>query len=77
VAFGFVVQGGIGEILAVVRSVSFRPPGGNTEFADMRAAYDALDPEIKAEIEDLITEHSLLFSRGQLGFHGFQRGGTR
>ena len=45
--------------------------GGNTEFADMRAAYDALDPEIKAEIEDLITEHSLLFSRGQLGFTDF------
>jgi alpha-ketoglutarate-dependent 2,4-dichlorophenoxyacetate dioxygenase len=31
--------------------------GGNTEFADMRAAYDALDPKIKAEIEDPITEH--------------------
>jgi alpha-ketoglutarate-dependent 2,4-dichlorophenoxyacetate dioxygenase len=45
--------------------------GGNTEFADMRAAYDALDPEIKTEIEDLITEHSLLFSRGQLGFTDF------
>lgn len=45
--------------------------GGNTEFADMRAAYDALDPETKAEIEDLITEHSLLFSRGQLGFTDF------
>src|SRR5260221_6855379 len=45
--------------------------GGNTEFADMRAAYDALDPEIKAEIEVLITEHSLLFSRGQLGFTEF------
>src|ERR1700719_2487805 len=45
--------------------------GGNTEFADMRAAYDALDPETKAEIEDLITEHSLLFSRSQLGFTDF------
>jgi alpha-ketoglutarate-dependent 2,4-dichlorophenoxyacetate dioxygenase len=45
--------------------------GGNTEFADMRAAYDALDPETKAEIEDLITEHSLLSSRGQLGFSDF------
>ena len=42
--------------------------GGNTEFADMRAAYDALDEGTKAEIEDLICEHSLLFSRGQLGF---------
>ena len=42
--------------------------GGNTEFADMRAAYDALDPATKAEIEDLICEHSLIYSRGTLGF---------
>jgi alpha-ketoglutarate-dependent 2,4-dichlorophenoxyacetate dioxygenase len=45
--------------------------GGNTEFADMRAAYDALDPQTKSEIEDLVAEHSLLFSRGQLGFTDF------
>jgi alpha-ketoglutarate-dependent 2,4-dichlorophenoxyacetate dioxygenase len=44
------------------------PKGGNTEFADMRAAYDALDEETKAEIEDLICEHSLMYSRGSLGF---------
>src|SRR5579872_2803489 len=42
--------------------------GGDTEFADMRAAYDALDGETKALIEDLVCEHSLLYSRGQLGF---------
>ncbi len=42
--------------------------GGRTEFADMRAAYDALDAATKAEIEDLICEHSLIFSRGSLGF---------
>jgi len=42
--------------------------GGNTEFADMRAAYDALDARTKAEIEDLVCEHSLLYSRGSLGF---------
>jgi alpha-ketoglutarate-dependent 2,4-dichlorophenoxyacetate dioxygenase len=42
--------------------------GGNTEFADMRAAYDALDNAIKAEIEDLITEHSNAYSREQIGF---------
>jgi alpha-ketoglutarate-dependent 2,4-dichlorophenoxyacetate dioxygenase len=42
--------------------------GGNTEFADMRAAYDALDEETKAEIDDLICEHSLIHSRGALGF---------
>jgi alpha-ketoglutarate-dependent 2,4-dichlorophenoxyacetate dioxygenase len=44
------------------------PKGGNTEFADMRAAYDALDEETKAEIKDLICEHSLMYSRGSLGF---------
>jgi alpha-ketoglutarate-dependent 2,4-dichlorophenoxyacetate dioxygenase len=42
--------------------------GGNTEFADMRAAYDALDGETKAQIEDLVCEHSLMYSRGLLGF---------
>jgi alpha-ketoglutarate-dependent 2,4-dichlorophenoxyacetate dioxygenase len=42
--------------------------GGNTEFADMRAAYDALDAETKALVENLVCEHSLLHSRGLLGF---------
>ncbi len=42
--------------------------GGRTEFADMRAAYDALDAGTKAEIEDLVCEHSLMYSRGTLGF---------
>jgi alpha-ketoglutarate-dependent 2,4-dichlorophenoxyacetate dioxygenase len=51
------------------RSVPSR--GGNTEFADMRAAYDALDDETRIEIEDLVCEHSQLFSRGQLGFTDF------
>ena len=44
------------------------PKGGDTEFADMRAAYDALDDETKREIEDLVCEHSLMYSRGSLGF---------
>jgi alpha-ketoglutarate-dependent 2,4-dichlorophenoxyacetate dioxygenase len=41
--------------------------GGNTEFADMRAAYDALDAATKVLVEDLICEHSLMYSRGALG----------
>jgi alpha-ketoglutarate-dependent 2,4-dichlorophenoxyacetate dioxygenase len=45
--------------------------GGNTEFADMRAAYDALDEDMRATIQDLVCEHSLLYSRGSLGFSGF------
>ncbi len=42
--------------------------GGETEFADMRAAYDALDDDTRAEIDGLVCEHSLIYSRGQLGF---------
>ena len=45
--------------------------GGKTEFADLRAAYDALDATTKAEVEDLVCEHSLMYSRGQLGFTEF------
>jgi alpha-ketoglutarate-dependent 2,4-dichlorophenoxyacetate dioxygenase len=41
---------------------------GNTEFADMRAAYDALDGKTKALVEDLVCEHSRIFSKGALGF---------
>jgi alpha-ketoglutarate-dependent 2,4-dichlorophenoxyacetate dioxygenase len=48
--------------------------GGNTEFADMRAAYDALDDRAKAEIENLITEHSIAFSRAELGFAEYGEG---
>jgi alpha-ketoglutarate-dependent 2,4-dichlorophenoxyacetate dioxygenase len=43
------------------------PVGGNPEFADMRAAYDTLDAATKAQIEDLVCEHSLMHSRGSLG----------
>jgi len=42
--------------------------GGNTEFADMRAAYDTLDDATRTSIEDLVCEHSLIYSRGSMGF---------
>lgn len=45
--------------------------GGNTEFADMRAAYDALDDRTKAEVAGLACEHSLLYSRQSVGFTDF------
>jgi alpha-ketoglutarate-dependent 2,4-dichlorophenoxyacetate dioxygenase len=45
--------------------------GGNTEFADMRAAYDALDQDSKDLIDPLICEHSQMFSRAKLGFNDF------
>lgn len=45
--------------------------GGNTEFADMRAAWAELDPLLQEECIDLICEHSQLYSRGALGFEDF------
>jgi alpha-ketoglutarate-dependent 2,4-dichlorophenoxyacetate dioxygenase len=41
--------------------------GGETEFADLRAAYDALSDELKAELEALEAEHYALHSRFLLG----------
>ena len=40
----------------------------------MRAAYDALDEATKAEIKDLVTEHSIALSRGELGFEDYGQG---
>ena len=42
--------------------------GGNTEFADMRAAYDSLDERTKHEVEDLVCRHSNIYSREAVGF---------
>ncbi len=39
-----------------------------TEFADMRAAYDALSLEAKAQLEGLRAHHSIAYSRQTLGF---------
>ncbi len=41
--------------------------GGNTEFADMRAAYDALDEATKRDIDSMIALHSIVYSREQIG----------
>ncbi|MGE0715660.1 MAG: TauD/TfdA dioxygenase family protein [Alphaproteobacteria bacterium] len=42
------------------------PEGGDTGFADMRAAYDALPDETKARLEGLVAEHSIAHSRAQV-----------
>ena len=47
------------------------PEGGDTEFADMRAAWDALPERDKAKVKDLTTWHSLIYSRAQLGFEAY------
>ena len=45
--------------------------GGDTQFADMRAAYDDLPDDDKALVADMVTHHSLIYSRGLLGFGEF------
>jgi alpha-ketoglutarate-dependent 2,4-dichlorophenoxyacetate dioxygenase len=44
------------------------PVGADTEYADMRAAYDALPAETTASIESLRVHHSIAYSRQTLGF---------
>ncbi len=45
--------------------------GGNTEYADMRAAWDTLDDATRALVRNLVCDHSQLYSRGSLGFDQF------
>jgi alpha-ketoglutarate-dependent 2,4-dichlorophenoxyacetate dioxygenase len=56
---------------SLLRAVSLPSKGGNTQFADMRAAYDALDEETRAEVADMVCEHSQMFSRQLIGFFDF------
>jgi alpha-ketoglutarate-dependent 2,4-dichlorophenoxyacetate dioxygenase len=44
------------------------PVAADTEFADMRAAYDALDAQVKTKLEGLRAHHSIAHSRETLGF---------
>jgi alpha-ketoglutarate-dependent 2,4-dichlorophenoxyacetate dioxygenase len=47
------------------------PEGGETEFADLRAAYDALPEERQRMLEGLVAEHSIFRSRALIGFTEF------
>lgn len=47
------------------------PEGGDTEFADLRAAYDALPEEMKRRLDGLVAEHSIFHSRAKTGFANF------
>ena len=56
---------------SMLHARSIPPIGGHTEFADMRAAYDALPDSTKERIAGLVAEHSIMTSRGRLGFKDF------
>ncbi|HVZ06935.1 TauD/TfdA dioxygenase family protein [Rhodopila sp.] len=65
-------------VLGMLHAVTLPPPSpfgnGETEFADMRAAYDALTDRMRAAIEDLVVEHDVFWSRAQIGFTEFPAG---
>jgi alpha-ketoglutarate-dependent 2,4-dichlorophenoxyacetate dioxygenase len=48
--------------------------GGETEFSDMRAAYDALPAATKTAVDRLVIEHDVFWSRAQIGFTEFPAG---
>src|SRR5277367_5136964 len=53
---------------SLLHAISIPSKGGDTQFAYMRAAYDALDEETREEVEDMVCEHSQMFSRQLIGF---------
>jgi alpha-ketoglutarate-dependent 2,4-dichlorophenoxyacetate dioxygenase len=56
---------------SILHGKSIPAIGGHTEFADLRAAYDALPESTQRRIAGLIAEHSLMTSRARLGFSDF------
>jgi len=56
---------------SILHGRSIPPVGGHTEFADLRAAYDALPDAMKGQLAGLVAWHSLLTSRAKLGFTDF------
>ena len=57
--------------MSLLYSRSIPPVGGHTEFADLRAAYDALAEEKKSRLQGLVAEHAIMYSRMKLGFTDF------
>ncbi|MCL2427626.1 MAG: TauD/TfdA family dioxygenase [Alphaproteobacteria bacterium] len=65
-------------VLGMLHAVAVPPAsalgGGETEFADMRAAYDALPEAMRSEIDGLLAVHDIFWSRLQIGFTEFPPG---
>jgi alpha-ketoglutarate-dependent 2,4-dichlorophenoxyacetate dioxygenase len=64
----------LGMLFAVTVPPASPFGGGETEFADMRAAYDALSKAQKEALDGLVVEHDVFWSRGQIGFTEFPPG---
>lgn len=59
------------SLCSLLYSRKIAPVGGHTEFADQRAAYDALPEEMKAKLRGLVAEHWIVHSRRRSGFTEF------
>lgn len=57
--------------LSMLYAHAVPPAGGETEFADTRAAYDELPAATRDSLAHLEAEHSLMHSREKLGFTDF------
>ena len=59
-------------LCSLLYSMTVVPIGGHTEFADQRAAYDALPGDMKQKLAGLVAEHSIEASRRRTGFADFE-----
>jgi alpha-ketoglutarate-dependent 2,4-dichlorophenoxyacetate dioxygenase len=59
------------SLCSLLHSTTIAPIGGHTEFADQRAAYDALPETMKKKLEGLVVEHWIATSRRRSGFSEF------
>jgi alpha-ketoglutarate-dependent 2,4-dichlorophenoxyacetate dioxygenase len=64
----------LGMLYAVAAPAPSALGGGETAFADMRAAYDALPAAMQQVIDNLVAGHDIFWSRGQIGFTEFAPG---
>ena len=57
----------VGAKVSLLRALEVPDCGGDTEWADMRAAWDALDPDTQRRLEGLVAVHSYAYSQGKVG----------
>jgi alpha-ketoglutarate-dependent 2,4-dichlorophenoxyacetate dioxygenase len=58
----------VSSLCSVLTAREVPPEGGDTEFASTRLAYESLNDDLKAQIEDLEVDHDIRYSRGLTGF---------
>jgi alpha-ketoglutarate-dependent 2,4-dichlorophenoxyacetate dioxygenase len=59
------------SLCSLLYSRTIAPIGGHTQFADQRAAYDALPEDTKRKLHGLVAEHWIVHSRRRCGFTEF------